>query len=255
LRVAVGALVILVFGSVAATSGAQVPPLPPETQPALEGISPVVAPACGNAILGATILAGTAPPEAREALELATANVFVLCGSIPIPPSAPTHCVDDDVLATVLTQVGGATIGGALPVAPPGAGQVVDAIRILQDRFPVPADDEGLVASLAAALDCRFASVSAPTPGRTPTAEIGDTPAAPVTGGSPVLVPIGTGPPIPVSALGVTDAVRNVAVAPVVPSSASGRGRPVSHPLWIVPVLLVVVGLAIGRGLLAREPN
>jgi hypothetical protein len=254
LRASVGALVILAFGSVAATSHAQVPPLPPETQPALEGVSPIVAPACGNAILGATILAGTAPPEAREALELATANVFVLCGSIPIPPTAPTHCVDDDVLATVLTQVGGATIGGALPVAPPGAGQVVDAIRILQDRFPVPADDEGLVASLAAALDCRFASVSAPTPGRTPTADVGDTPGGQVIDGPPVLVPIGTGAPIPVGALGVTDSVRNVAVAPVVPSRASGPGRPVSHPIWIVPVLLAAVGLVVGRGLLTREP-
>jgi hypothetical protein len=243
---------VLTFGPLAGTSSAQVPPLPPETQPALEVVSPIAAPACGNAILAATIVAGTAPPEAREAIELLTANVFVVCGSIPIPPTAPTHCVDDEVLATVLAQLGGAVIGGALPVAPPGAGQVVDAIRILQERFPVPADDESLVASAAAALDCRFAAVSAPTPGRTPTTDDdtgGFVPADEV----PVLVPIGSGPPIPLRVLGGTDDVRNVAVAPVVPSSAStpGPGRPVSHPIWVVPLVVAAAASAIARGLLA----
>ena len=251
----VAVALLAAFGSLSGVSHAQIPPLPPETQPVTEVVSPIAAPACGNAILGATILAGTAPPEAREALELATANLFVVCGSIPIPPTAPTRCVDDDVLATVLAQVGGLAIGGALPVAPPSAGQVVDAIRILQQRFPVPADDEGLVVSLAAALDCRFAATTAP-PGAVPTAptDTGGTPPQIINGGLG-LVPIGTGPSVPLGVLPPYAGDLPPAAAPVVPSgiSAPAPGRPVSHPIWIVPLVAAVAAAVVGRGLLAAR--
>lgn len=244
-----------VFGGLSGISHAQLPPLPPETQPVTEVVSPIAAPACGNAILGATIVAGTAPPEAREALELATANVFVLCGSIPIPPMAPTHCADDDVVATVLALLGGATIGGALPVAPPSAGQVVDAIRILQTRFPVPADDEGLVVSLAAALDCRFAATTAP-PGAVPAAPTDTGAGRPqVIDGGPGLVPIGMGPPVPIGVLPPSVDDLPPVAAPVAASRASGPapGRPVSHPIWIVPLVAALAAGVVGRGLLARQ--
>ena len=256
LRAALAAVVVLAFGALAPTSVAQVPPLPPEVQPPLEVVSPIAAPACGNAILGATIIAGTAPPEAREAIELATANIFVLCGSVPIPPSAPTHCVDEEVMATVLAQLGGLTIGGALPVAPPSAGQVVDAIRILQERFPVPADDESLVASAAAALECRFASVSAPAPGRTPSAPDDTTDGPPViTDGGPGLVPIGTGPPIPIGVLPPLAGPPPVA-APTVQTSASAPApRPVGYPILLAPVIVGALAILVGRGLLARVPD
>ncbi len=257
LRAATGAVLLFAFGALAPASRAQVPPLPPEVRPALEVVSPVVAPACGNAILGATIVGGTAPPEAREAIELATANIFVLCGSVPIPPSAPTHCVDEEVMATVLAQLGGLTIGGALPVAPPSAGQVVDAIRIVQERFPVPADDESLVASAAAALECRFASVSAPTPGRTPSAPEDTTDGPPViTDGGPGLVPIGTGPPIPVGVLPPLAGVPSLA-APTVPTGASApeAPRPVGYPILLAPVIIGALAILVGRGLVARPSD
>jgi hypothetical protein len=254
LRALVAAAVVLAFGAVARTSGAQLPPIPvpEETKPVLEVTSPVAAPACGNAILAATILAGTAPPEAREALEIATANVFVACGQIPVPPRAQTQCVDDDVLATVLAQVGGATIGGALPVAPPSTGQVVDALAILQAHFPVPADDESVLASLAAALDCRFASTSAPTPGTRPSAPDDQSPPQLIDGGAG-LVPVGTGTQIPLGVL------RPLAVEPplragVAVSSASPPApRRVGYPIFLVPIVIAAACVLLGRGLLAKR--
>ena len=254
LRALVAAVLVLAFGTITRTSGAQLPPVPvpEEAEPVLDVTSPVAAPACGNAILAATILAGTAPPEAREALEIATANVFVACGQIPVPPRAQTKCVDDEVLAAVLAQVGGATIGGALPVAPPSTGQVVDALAVLQEHFPVPADDESVLASLAAALDCRFASTSAPTPGAVPSAPDDTGPQRPIDGG-PGLVPTETGTLIPLGVL------RPLAVEPplragVVPSSSSPPApRRVGHPIFLVPLLIAAAGVVVGRGLLARR--
>jgi hypothetical protein len=256
LRALVAVTAVAAFGTIAGTSGAQVPPVPvpEEAKPALEVTGPIAGPACGNAILAATILAGTAPPQAREALEIATANVFVACGQVPVAPRAQTRCVDDEVLATVLAQVGGVTIGGALPVAPPSTGQVVDAITILQEHFPVPADDEGLLASLAAALDCRFATTSAPKPGAVPSPpdDLGAGPQP--TDGGPGLVPTGVGGTIP---LGVLPPLADEPplAAPIVPisSSSGGRPRPVGYPILLAPVIIGAAAVIVGRGLLARR--
>jgi hypothetical protein len=247
---ALGALFLVVSVVVTGTTAvAQVPPLPPETQGPLEILSPVVQPACGNALLAATVVAGTVPPETQEALGLLTANLFVVCGSVPRPVTAPTRCADADVVETVLALLSGSPIGGA-PVAPPGAGQVVDAITILQDRFPIPADDEGLVATAAAALACQ-AGATRPAPTAAVPSDDYGTFSPPAT----VPVPVGSASgPVGFDAptLGSV-APAPVLAAPVMASSSAPASEPrrVSYPLFLIPLVVLVAAVVVGRGLIA----
>jgi hypothetical protein len=245
------AVIVVTTAPLAHPASAQ---LPPEVQQQLEIVSPLVAPQCGNAILVATILAGTVPEQAQEAIKLVTSDIYVACGSIPVTERAPTHCVDDDVMATVLAQLGGTLIGGALPVGTPGAGQVVDAIDVLREHLPIPADDESLVAMAAAALECRFATTAPHPPVYVPDDTEPGPGAEPEPAQAPVeavLTPIGGS-----SVLTVAPTIPS-AVAPQVlgPFAASpvdaSRPRPVSYPIWIAILVLAVAALIVGRGLLA----
>jgi hypothetical protein len=249
---AAASIAALAFGPVAV---AQVPPLPPETQGPLEVVAPIAHPACGNAIIVATILSATAPVQSREALELVTANIFTACGSVPVPATVRTRCADDEAVASVLALVSAPVIGGALPVAPPSAGQVVDAIRILQDRFPVPADDEGLLATLADALECRFAAAPRPSRVYAPPDDGGFVPppgALLVPGAG--LVPVGDLMPGTIEPDGLSTSPD--LAEPVLQSAPAPEPmNPVSHPLFLVPLILIAAAVLIGRGLIARPTD
>ena len=243
-----------------ARADAQVPPLPPfpeQVNDLIQVTSPVAAPLCGNVIFANTIVIGTVPPELKEPLEVVTANIYAGCALIPPPANAPSRCLDQDVTATVLAQLTGTAIGGALPIAPPGGGQVIDAIDILLERYG--GGDPGVVPALAAALACQAASTNpAPT---TPT-----TPAIPDDDGSP---PGGQRQDV-IGSIGGPDGVVNEAIpaggtvdtpsafdvlppqAQAVPASSRLPTRPVGYPIVVVPLVVAAVAFVIGRGLLSQ---
>lgn len=250
-RVAVltaGASALLVFLAPAAM--AQIPPLPPppvppQALPVLEIVSPVAHPACGNAILATTIVVAVAPAELREPLELATSNTYVVCGSIPPPVGERTQCEIDQTVQELGNQILGAAIGAPLFVPPPKVGQVFDSLIALEDRLPAPLNDVGAAAVLAPILTCVAAAAPAPPVAPSPPGETTTPPEFPGPGFAP---PPGFVPDVPSFA-----AAAPPPSPPLERSLRPAALKAISHPIFVVPLLVIAMATVFGRGLLAFE--
>jgi hypothetical protein len=243
------------------SADAQVPPLPPfpaEVNDLIQVTSPVLHPLCGNVLFANTIVIGTVPPELKEPLEVATANIYAGCALIPAPAHAASRCLDQDVTSTVLAQLSGSLIGGALPIAPPGGGQVVDAIDILLERYG--GGDPGVVPALESALACQAATTTPPgnaptepgdpapgdtTPGVTPIGE----PSGPTPGASP-----GDATVVPIGEIVAPSSGFDVAAPPAQAANAAARleTRSIGPVIVVLPIVLLAVALLIGRGLVSQ---
>lgn len=248
------ALGLLLLGGPAAAQVAipplPLPPLPPETQPVLEVVAPIVSPQCGNATLVVALapgLIGTATgPLPIDILPL-LGPAFVICGSVPVP-AADTQlvCAADDQVLAALTQVTLAAAGIPPPVDIRIVGPLAEILVKVQDSLPAPANTAGLGEMAVATLACRPLHNTTPAPAATPAVE----PVAPTDTISDDLV--------------LPDVAGSTLTAPadVVPDTAIARQAPALQPVadiggpgfaypvvFALPLLLLILGGYLGRAL------
>jgi hypothetical protein len=254
-RAAVLLLAVCALTAVGSLADAQLPPPPAEAGPVTDVLSPTVHPQCGNAILAATIAASTLPPELREPAEVATANVIAACGYVPRPSRTPTRCAADETVTGAVNQAGGAAIGGALPVAPPTAGQVVDTVAAIEALAAQQLGPIGIAASVAGALSCTLASAPPAAPPSSPETDSGTFIPNPPEGAEPssVFPTIPLGPGLAPVALDVPPYADVQAAEPVAASPSAPRD--VSYPVFLVPIVLLGAGVVLTRGLLTSRAS
>ncbi|HZN15639.1 MAG TPA: hypothetical protein VFB78_15325 [Acidimicrobiales bacterium] len=167
------ALIAACIGLGAAPALAQVPPLPvpavpPEAQPVLEIVAPIVSPQCGNATLVVALAPGVvgslgAPLPVNILPVLGPA--FIICGTVPAPKSSTLLvCAIDDQTLAAIAQITVAAAGIPPPVDTRLVGPLVETTYVIEDNLPPPANTAGLADMAKATLACRSSRDSA-TPG------------------------------------------------------------------------------------------
>lgn len=252
--------------ALSAPAQAQVPPLPlppvpPEAEPALELVAPLVSPQCGNATLVLALLPSLVGSAGIGALPLDPgplfSPVFVLCASVPVPEgSTQLVCALDDQVLGVASTITLQVIGSAPPVATRVVGPLVEIAGLIEATLPAPANAAGGAAALRTALACR--PVSAPPPPSRPSAAA-PAPAPPVRSDDPPSANDDTGSPNFGFGFGNDFPSTPTPAPPAVPPAAASPDQilPVSSRLvgfaypaaLFLPLLLLAVGGYLGRSL------
>lgn len=158
---AVGALSLLAPGAIRSAGAADAPPqlVPIETllpllqqlQPVFEIVSPIVWPACSNAVL-VNVLPGAVglalPPQAA----IVTGPLLIICGSVPQPGTQSRKCGIDAQVEDALAKVTKAAAGLALPVEIAPAKWVTGFLDNIVDKTPLKAIPIG--STVAGVLQC-----------------------------------------------------------------------------------------------------
>jgi hypothetical protein len=251
------ALGILTFASPA---GAQIPPLPlptipPEAQPVLEIVAPIVSPQCGNATLVVAlapgIVGGAVGPLPIDILPL-LGPAFVICGSVPVPaPDSQLVCAVDDQILAAITQVTLAAAGIPPPVDLRIVGPLAEILVGVEDNLPAPANTAGLGETAAATLACRAV--------RPPTSTQSDAASAVEATSTDVPTDVATdalalpdfsvgdiSAPVDLSAGGTAPAAQAPTFQPVADIGGPGFAYPV---VFALPLLLFAIGGYLGRAL------
>lgn len=220
----------------------QLPPLPDELQPVFELVSPIVWPACANAIL-VTVVPGVLGVPLPPEISTATGAVYVVCGAIPEPGYLPT-CALDLQIVSIVSEVLSSTVGLPLPLFVIPMASLVGQVRAIEDQLP-PLPSQ-LTPVVAGVLMCGEAGPPAPAPTTTTTAPPLPTPTAPAEVALPPITPPAVvAPPI---------AAPEVA-APLQPTTnrtvtTTTTGPGFRYPVvFALPIVLLALGTYLGRTL------
>jgi hypothetical protein len=221
-------------------------PLLQPLQPMLEVISPIVYPACSDAVL-VSVLGGAlgipVPPE----LSNVTGPLLVLCGTVPIPATNTRTCALDQQAQAAIAELTKPILGGGLPieVAPvKWVSGLLDNIVDAVDQTQVPQGSQ-----IAAVFQCTDPVETSSTLATPPTtASSATTPDVPVTEPAvdlPSFADLQTLPPVP------TAVVPAPAVTPVVASPVQLTDQPrFRYPVVMgLPLAFLALLVFFGRAL------
>lgn len=126
-------------------------PLLQQLQPTFEIVSPIVWPACSNAVL-VNVLPGAVglalPPQAA----IVTGPLLIICGSVPQPGTQSRKCGIDAQVETALAAITKPVAGTALPVEIAPAKWVTGFLDNIVDKTPLKAIPIG--STVAGVLQC-----------------------------------------------------------------------------------------------------
>lgn len=233
-----------------------VPTLPPQAQPVLEVLGPVVLPQCATAtVVGVLAPALVGPSLPSLPVDVNTfglfAPVFTICGQFP-PAGDKVRfvCAVDDQVAALASVVGQNTIGAALPLDTRLVGPAVEVVGVVQDNLPQQARAKDLQKLAEQSLACRvYGATTQPTPS-TPGTEPAPTFDEPVV--------INDGAPLDLSDfVDVLNQAQDPSTTPdlsaVTPARAAQdifTGGPFQYPIvFVLPLLLLAIGAYVGRAL------
>lgn len=231
-------------------------PLLDPLQPVLELISPIVYPACSNAVL-VTVLTGALGVELPPEVSTVTGPLLVLCGSVPAPGTNERVCALDVQAQALLAELTKPLTGGGLPLEVAPLKWLTGLLDNVVDLIPVPGIPLG--STIAAVFQCvdppptsSTTLAPAPTePGESPTTTVALDP-GPSFVDPPTFEDLQTLPPVTPGAV----------LTPAVPVEAPAL-RLIDQPRFRYPVvmglplaflaLLAFFGRALTRSLGARD--
>lgn len=113
-------------------------PVLDQLQPVLEVISPIVYPACANAVL-VSVLPGATGVELPQEVSIVLGPLLVLCGSVPIPETNERVCALDAQAQALLGELVKPVLAGGLPVEVAPLKWLTGLLDNIVDLLGVPA--------------------------------------------------------------------------------------------------------------------
>lgn len=247
-----GLLLLLTSVVLPARAGAQDLTGPAQQlSPVLQLISPIVWPACGDAVLvtvAPAALGLSIPPQ----LAALFGPLIILCGAVP-QPNGQRVCALDQAAQAALDQVSKALLGSALPIAVNPVGSLAGQLVLITDLVHEP--NLPAEATVDAVLSCHPPKVAGttttvPAVGRAggPVAPTMPTTSTVTFQAPPTFAQLQALPPLlpPTTPLPLAVPVRTPTKTPIVLISQPRFRYPVVMGL---PLVLLVVGLFLARAL------
>jgi hypothetical protein len=209
-----------------------------------ELVSPIVWPACANAIL-VTVVPGVLGVPLPPEISTATGAVYVVCGAVPEPGYLP-RCELDLQIVGIISEALSSTVGLPLPLFVIPLASLVGEVRVIEDQLP-PSPSQ-LTPTVAGVLMCGEAEPPPPSPAPTTTTAPRPAPAPPVEVALPPVVPPAVVTP-PLAAPEVA-APLQPAASRTVTTTTTEPGF--SYPFVLAVPLLVLLGGGYLAGSVAR---
>lgn len=121
-----------------------IPALPPQLDPVLSIVAPIVRPHCTSitllSVLAPALIPTAGLPVALPSTFALFAPVFAACGEFAVPASSPTYvCAMDDQITALISLTVASALGTDLPLDTRFVGPLVESLEVIQKKIPASA--------------------------------------------------------------------------------------------------------------------